>query len=55
MKIKELKIRNFRLLKDVSLSLADKSTVIVGRNNTGKTSLTEIFRSFFSEKTPKLY
>jgi putative ATP-dependent endonuclease of OLD family len=50
MKIKKLSIRNYRLLKDISLSLSDTSTVIVGRNNTGKTSLTEIFRSFFSDK-----
>lgn len=50
MRIKELRIRNYRLLKDVSLTLSEKSTVIVGRNNTGKTSLTEIFRSFLSNK-----
>jgi putative ATP-dependent endonuclease of the OLD family len=50
MRIKELRIRNYRLLKDVSLTLSEKSTVIVGRNNTGKTSLTEIFRSFLSDK-----
>lgn len=55
MKIKELKIRNYRLLKDVSLGLSDTSTVIVGRNNTGKTSLTEIFRSFLSEKSKLRY
>ena len=49
MRIKKLRIRNYRLLKDISLSLSDNSTVIVGRNNTGKTSLTEIFRSFLSD------
>ncbi len=54
MKIIELKVKNYRLLKDVSLSFSDKSTVIVGRNNTGKTSLTEIFRSFLSDKPPKV-
>jgi predicted ATP-dependent endonuclease of OLD family len=48
MRIKKLRIRNYRLLKDISISLSDNSTVIVGRNNTGKTSLTEIFRSFLS-------
>lgn len=48
MKIKSLRVKNFRLLKDISLSLSETSTVIVGRNNTGKTSLTEIFRSFLS-------
>ena len=55
MKIKKLRIRNYRLLKDISLSLSDNSTVIVGRNNTGKTSLTEIFRSFFSDNAKMQY
>jgi len=49
MLIKSAHIKNFRLLKNIDLSLDDKSTVIVGRNNSGKTSLTEIFRRFFSE------
>jgi predicted ATP-dependent endonuclease of OLD family len=47
--IKNAIINNFRLLKNIELSFDDKSTVIVGRNNSGKTSLTEIFRRFFSE------
>ena len=55
MKIKELRVRNYRLLKDVSLSLSGRSTVIVGRNNTGKTSLTEIFRSFLSDNAKLKY
>jgi len=55
MKIKELRIRNYRLLKNITLSLADNSTVIVGRNNTGKTSLTEIFRSFLSDNAKLKY
>lgn len=43
MLIKELEVKNFRLLKDVKLSLDPETTVIAGRNNSGKTSLTEIF------------
>lgn len=50
--LKKIKIRNFRLLRDVSLTLQKESTVIVGRNNSGKTSLTELFRRFFSGKSP---
>jgi predicted ATP-dependent endonuclease of OLD family len=50
MKIKNIQIKNFRLLKDISISLDKTTTLIVGRNNTGKTSLTEIFRSFFGSK-----
>ena len=45
-------ITNFRLLQDVSLSLEDCVTVIVGRNNSGKTSLTELFRRLLGGQTP---
>lgn len=54
MKIKSARIKNYRLLKDVCLSLDDRTTLIVGRNNTGKTSLAEIFRSFLSSMGPKV-
>jgi predicted ATP-dependent endonuclease of OLD family len=37
-------IRNFRLLANVDLFFEEHTTVIVGRNNSGKTSLTELFR-----------
>ncbi|WP_281225171.1 ATP-dependent nuclease [Flavobacterium aquiphilum] len=52
MKIKTLEIKNFRLLKNITLSLEDHTTVIVGRNNSGKTSLTEIFRRLIGDKNP---
>ena len=54
MNIAEIRIKNYRQLKDVVLTLDPKTTVIVGRNNTGKTSLTEIFKSFISESSQKL-
>ncbi|MCI5168327.1 MAG: hypothetical protein D3903_20105 [Candidatus Electrothrix sp. GM3_4] len=41
-------------LKDIRLTFDKKSTLIVGRNNTGKTSLAEIFRSFLSSSGPKI-
>jgi len=50
MKIIDIQIKNFRLLKEVSVSLNETTTLIVGRNNTGKTSVTEIFRKFFGNK-----
>jgi len=50
MKIKTVKVRNFRLLENVEFDLSSRTTVIVGRNNCGKTSLTEIFRRLLSEK-----
>jgi putative ATP-dependent endonuclease of OLD family len=49
-KIKTIKIKNFRLLHDISLQLEDETTVVVGRNNCGKTSLSDIIRKFLSER-----
>ena len=56
MHIKRVAVRNFRLLSDVEISLESSrggedddpevTTVVVGRNNSGKTSFTEIFRRF---------
>ncbi len=54
MKIEKIEINNFRLLKSTCLSLQDRTTVIVGRNNSGKTSLTEIFRRFSKRDKFKL-
>lgn len=53
MKITRISIKNFRLLEDVELCLEDGATVIVGRNNSGKTSLTELFRRLLDEKSPR--
>lgn len=50
MKIKTIDIKNFRLLHDISLQLEDETTVVVGRNNCGKTSLADAIRKFISER-----
>lgn len=52
MHITAIHIRNFRLLESVTLSIEKRTTVIVGRNNSGKTSLTELFRRLLSDKSP---
>lgn len=39
MKIDQLSIKNYRLLRDFSIDLEDDLSLIVGKNNTGKTSL----------------
>ncbi|MFB2710496.1 ATP-dependent nuclease [Aeromonas veronii] len=52
MQVKRVEIENFRLLRDVSLGLEERTTLIVGRNNCGKTSIAEVFRRLLSEKTP---
>jgi putative ATP-dependent endonuclease of OLD family len=51
MKIKKVEIRNFRLLKNAELHLEEGTTMIVGRNNSGKTSLAELFRRFLLESS----
>ena len=52
MRIKEVQIENFRLLRDVTVGFEDRTTLIVGRNNSGKTSIAELFRSLLGEKVP---
>ncbi|GAA5542232.1 ATP-dependent endonuclease [Brucella sp. NBRC 113783] len=51
MKLHNVKIENFRLLQDVEIGFEDRTTLIVGRNNSGKTSIAELFRRLLSEKT----
>ncbi len=46
MRIQKVRVEGFRLLQDVELMLEPGSTVIVGRNNSGKTSLTDVFERF---------
>lgn len=53
MKIKDITVKNFRLLEDVSICLENDTTLIVGRNNCGKTSLTELFRRLLADGAPK--
>jgi predicted ATP-dependent endonuclease of OLD family len=52
MRLHKIEIQNFRLLAKVELLLEEKCTVIVGRNNSGKTSLTELFRRLLADSTP---
>jgi predicted ATP-dependent endonuclease of OLD family len=52
MHLHKVEILNFRLLAKVELLFEENATVIVGRNNSGKTSLTELFRRLLSGSTP---
>lgn len=49
MRIHHVEIKNFRLLANVDLALEDQTTVIVGRNNSGKTSLSEVMRRLMAD------
>ena len=53
MKIKDITVKNFRLLENVRICLEADTTLIVGRNNSGKTSLTELFRRLLADGSPK--
>ena len=48
MYLKKLQVENYRLLKDVSISLDKNLTLFVGKNNTGKTSLMEVIKFLIS-------
>lgn len=53
MKVARVHVKNFRLLQDAAIALDDESTMIVGRNNSGKTSVVEIFRKLVkADKSP---
>ena len=54
MKISSIEIKNYRLLQDAILDLDAKTTVIVGRNNTGKTSLLHLLKQILDNK-PLVY
>lgn len=49
MRIADIKIRNFRKLKDISVDLHDDTTVFIGANNSGKTSAMAAMRYFLKQ------
>ncbi|WP_156668207.1 AAA family ATPase, partial [Rhizobium bangladeshense] len=51
MRISKIQVKNFRLLHNVTLQLEPATTVIVGRNNCGKTSLSDAIRKFLEGKS----
>ncbi len=51
MQISKIQVTNFRLLHKVTLQLEPTTTVIVGRNNCGKTSLSDVIRKFLEDKS----
>lgn len=52
MHISKVSVKNFRLLENVEMAFETETTVIVGRNNSGKTSLTELFRRLLTDRSP---
>jgi len=51
MKIKSITIENFRLLQHVELRVEEEITLIVGKNNTGKTSFINFLQMVLEDKS----
>ena len=51
MKINKINIRNYRLLKDFSLELKSELSLIVGKNNCGKTSVLSVLEKIINKKS----
>lgn len=49
MKIKRITVENYRLLKDFSIDLEDDLSLVIGKNNTGKTSLLSVLDKFLNK------
>ena len=52
MQITNVKIKNFRSLKDISLNL-QKYSILVGANNVGKSNVIDAIRFFFGQYSVK--
>lgn len=49
MRIKTIKINNFRMLKSFSIDIEEELSLILGKNNTGKTSFLSILEKFLNK------
>lgn len=49
MKITKIDIQNFRLLKNFSIDLEEVFSLVIGKNNTGKTSLLTVLDKFLND------
>jgi len=55
MKIKKIEVENFRLLKNFSMDLEDNLSLVIGKNNVGKTSILSVLDKFLNEKSKFSY
>ena len=54
MKIKAVQVKNYRKILDAVINMEDSITVIAGANNSGKTSLVELFNAVFGSQRGKI-
>ncbi|MFO7967346.1 MAG: AAA family ATPase [Archaeoglobaceae archaeon] len=52
--IKKLTIKNFRSLCDVQINFEEDITVLVGENDSGKSSIIDVFKIMFENSEPEL-
>ena len=55
MKISKICVQNFRRLDKVQLEISDEKTVLVGANNSGKTSIMTAIQFFFKKDNFSIY
>lgn len=55
MRIEKITVQNFRLLKNFSLNLKNKFSLIVGKNNCGKTSILTVLEKILNRKRPLVW
>jgi predicted ATP-dependent endonuclease of OLD family len=48
MKIKEIQVKNYRLLKDFSIDIEKELSLVIGKNNCGKTSFLSVIDKFLN-------
>lgn len=49
MKIFKIQVENYRLLKNFSIDLEDELSLVIGKNNTGKTSILSVLEKFLNQ------
>lgn len=53
MKIESAQIKNFRMLKELNIDFEDVLSLVIGKNNSGKTSFLSILQKFLSDSKPE--
>lgn len=53
MKLESAHIRNFRMLKEMDIDFEDMLSLVIGKNNSGKTSFLIVLQRFLSENKPE--
>ena len=50
MKIFKIQVENYRLLKNFSVNIEDELSLVIGKNNTGKTSILSVLEKFLNQQ-----